>query len=110
LAEIDYQGNELVDIDEDRSTPAPPSQVKPESPVIRNRWENAIIIIDEDSDVEFLEERIRPTSPKTEPSDGIVDMTMVSIISHVTVVYTDFAKRTTVDYPVPLLPTEVFQN
>jgi hypothetical protein len=107
LVEVDYQDNELFEVDEDRSTPAP-LQVKPESPIIRSGRENAIIVIDDDSDVEFLEERIRPTRPKKEPSDGIVDMTMVSRISHVTVVYTDFAKRTTIDYSVSLLSTEVF--
>ncbi|KAE9371341.1 hypothetical protein N431DRAFT_491713 [Stipitochalara longipes BDJ] len=85
-----YQDDDHVEVIEDRSTPAPRAQrintphphtqrVKSESPIIQSRWDNAIVIEDDskfedDSDVEFLEERIRP---KTEPSDGIVDMIMV---------------------------------
>ena len=81
MANSTKQDNIEVEVDEGGTTPAPtPRHVKAESPIIRSSWENPFVIDDEttfedDSDVEFLEARV---VPKKEPSDGIVDMTMVS--------------------------------
>jgi hypothetical protein len=75
------QENEYIEVDEDRSTPAPPSErIKSEPPMFQSNQDNPIVInedplFEDDSDVEFIEERVWT---KKEPLDGIiVDMTMV---------------------------------
>jgi hypothetical protein len=75
------QENEYIEVDEDRSTPAPPSErIKSEPPMFQSSQDNPIVInegpsFEDNSDVEFIEARVRT---KKEPFDNIiVDMTMV---------------------------------
>jgi hypothetical protein len=75
------QENEYIEVDEDRSTLAPPSErIKSEPPMFQSSQDNPIIInedpsFEDNSDVEFIEARFRT---KKEPFDNIiVDMTMV---------------------------------
>jgi hypothetical protein len=72
-------------VDEDRSTQTlPPKRIKSEPPMFQSTQDNPIIIndaslIEDDSDVEFIEERVLA---KKEPMDSIlVDMTMVNTAS-----------------------------
>jgi hypothetical protein len=75
------QDNDHIEVDEDRSTPAPPSKrIKSEPPMFQSNQDNPIVInedpsFEDDSDVEFIEERVRT---KKEPLNNlIIDMTMV---------------------------------
>ena len=75
------QDNDYIEVDEDRSTPAPLSKrIKSEPLMFQSNQDNPIVInedppFEDDSDVEFIEERVWT---KKEPLDDIiVDMTMV---------------------------------
>ncbi|KAH8792783.1 hypothetical protein F5882DRAFT_487080 [Hyaloscypha sp. PMI_1271] len=76
----EVQDNDHIEVDEDRSTPAPLSKrVKSEPPIFQSSQDNPVVInedpsFEDDSDVEFIEERVRT---KREPFDNIIiDMTM----------------------------------